>query len=87
MSVARLAALGTLSLIVVALVRLIPPPLDYGRCLASHNVHHHLDASYGCAPGLGLDGEIGLQCGTTPPQDWDETICDEWEFPHGRAER
>jgi hypothetical protein len=68
------------------------PEPDLGRCLRSRVEHHHKDAHDDLEPVFGMDMETGdltthVQMVHYDAKDWDETVCDEWEFPHGRAEK
>lgn len=67
------------------------PELDYGRCLRSHVEHRHKDAHDDLEPvvEMNMDGELEMHTRLVhhDAKDWDETVCDEWEFPHGRAEK
>lgn len=69
------------------LMSLLPPPLDRGPCLASHRVVHHVDASFQCLPTMDFDGNLALSCDTEPARDWNETVCDQWTYPDGKAEQ
>lgn len=66
--------------------------VDRGKCLKGHTHHHHLDAytTFDCMPALNLyTGQITTECGTHYhwAEDWDEYVCDQWEFPNGRMEK
>jgi hypothetical protein len=77
----------TAAALVLALMASACGDLDRGRCLRSHVVAHHTDEAFECLPTVGFDGMVTLACATTPARDWTVTICDEWEFPQGKAER
>jgi hypothetical protein len=81
------SVIGLVVLVIAAISLLDFHTLDYGRCLVSHREHHHTDASWGCLPVMDWDGDLTLSCQDTPAKDWDTTVCDQWEFPNGRAEQ
>lgn len=69
--------------LVVGLVLFLKPVrIDYGACVVSHTVHHHEDAYV--APRLDFNGDLSLEL--VGARDWDENVCDAWQFPAGRAE-
>ena len=87
---ARSMAAAVFAVVVVALIVALVSQcggIDRGRCLVGHDVAYHRDAEFQCLPALGFDGQIALSCHDEPARDWTERVCDEWEFPHGRAER
>lgn len=76
--------------IALLLVACEPSP-DYGRCLQSHVEHHHTDAheDFVCLPAMDMDGNLTIRCQLeyVAARDWDEVVCDQWEFPKGRMEK
>jgi hypothetical protein len=82
LGLALLAAV--IGLVVILVSRLA---IDRGRCLASHPVAHHVEGYLSCPPTVDYSGAVSLSCHWEDAVDWTETVCDQWEFPHGRAEQ
>lgn len=64
--------------LVALLVLCACTPLDRGKCLAAH-------LEWRDGGDITIDiGEIPV---TFPQPDYQVTICDRWEYPHGKAEQ
>lgn len=59
---------------------------DKGRCLKAHNETRHVEGYTSIEP-LHI-GEITIYTSEYhPPYDYEEFVCDQWEFPNGRMEK
>ncbi len=68
----------------IAITMMTACELDRGKCLRQHVEHHHKDAYFGYEYDF-IDDDFELKFHNA--EDWNITICDEWEFPNGKAEK
>lgn len=58
-------------------------PIDHGRCLKEHQVHHDSYVIPQMLP-VGPNGQLMTIMKIVPASD--ELVCDKWEFPNGRSQ-